>query len=105
LPATKINSLAYLRGEERGTRYKYRHTPAGAERITKIPEPWIWLWIATGLLKSQNWQKKTWVRVEDVQALARSRRWLSRILPEIEEDVSTPKRKNPSRIVRLKASA
>ena len=77
----KINRFAFLRGEERSTRYKYRHTPTGAANVTGVPEEWILLWVHTGLLKSQNCLKRTWVNVEQVETLAKSRRWMSVIVP------------------------
>jgi len=86
----KINRLAYIRGEERGLRYKYRHTPAGAANVTGIREEWILLWVATKLLKHQNWQKNIWVRVEQVEALAKSRRWMSVIVPRSSDWDSQP---------------
>jgi hypothetical protein len=89
----KLNRLAYLRGEERGTRFTYRHTPAGAARKLRIPEEWIWWWIANNLLKTQMWLRKTWIRLEDVQALCTDpRRWMRRFVPVLPTEPISPER-------------
>ena len=93
MPHSKIDARAYIRGEERGFLYDYRHTPLGAARKLGIPEEWILFWLHTDTLRSQLWQKKTWVRLEDVQALCTDpRRWMRRFVPVFPSESPNPSR-------------
>jgi hypothetical protein len=85
----QTNTAAFMRGEQRGTRFRYRHTPAGAAQEAGLPEEWVWLWVETGLLRSQNWLKRVWVRLQDVEALLNERKWLSKITPFVANGVDT----------------
>ncbi len=88
-----MNVPAFLRREERGYRFRYRHSVAGASRITGIPEEWISLWIETGLLRSQNWLKYVWVRLEDVQELLNNaRKWITKFVPVLPLEPINPAR-------------
>ena len=61
------NASAILAGDQRSARFKRRHTVAGAAREIGIPASWIWAWLLAKRLKSQMWQRKVWVRLEDVR--------------------------------------
>lgn len=63
------NRSAILRGEQRSTRYKYRHTLAGAAHELGIPLGWVWFWYLEERLPSQSWLRRIWIRLEDVQQL------------------------------------
>src|SRR5436309_712741 len=60
---------AIIRGEQRSTRFQYRHSVRGAAHELGIPISWIWSWLLAKRLKSQTWLRRIWVRLEDVQAL------------------------------------
>jgi len=66
---SSTNISAILRGEQRSTRFRYRHSVAGAARERGIPASWIWAWLLVRRLKSQTWLRKVWVRLENVQEL------------------------------------
>jgi hypothetical protein len=63
------NLSAILRGEQRSARFRYRHTLAGAAKELGIPTGWVWFWFHRKRLRSQNWLRRIWVRVADVQGL------------------------------------
>ena len=63
------NVSAILAGEQQSTRFKYRHSVAGAARELGIPQSWIWAWLVLFRLKSQMRLRKIWVKIEAVQAM------------------------------------
>jgi len=69
MKVTQTTVPAIIRGEQRSTRYKYRHTLAGAAHDIGIPVGWVWFWYHEERLLSQIWLRRIWVRLEDVQEL------------------------------------
>jgi hypothetical protein len=63
------NLSGILRGEQRSTRFRYRHTLAGAAHEIGIPTGWVWFWYHDYRLGSKSWLRRIWVRLEDAQAL------------------------------------
>jgi len=69
MQTTTTNTSAILRGEQRSTRFRYRHSVAAAAQEIGIPAAWIWFWLLSQRLKFRTWLRKVWVRLESVQQL------------------------------------
>jgi hypothetical protein len=66
---TQSDLRAIIRGEQRSTRFQYRHTIAGAAREIGIPSGWVWWWFHTDRLRFRSGLRCVFVRVEDVRRL------------------------------------
>ena len=69
MQSSPTNYSAIIRGEQRSTRYKYRHTVFGAANELGIPASWIWFWLVEKRLKFRTWLRCLWVRVDRVREL------------------------------------
>jgi hypothetical protein len=74
MPNTQVDLHAVIQGKQRSARYKYRHTIAGAADEIEIPVGWVWFWYHEGRLRSQNWLRRIWVRLDHVQRLFSDRK-------------------------------
>jgi len=69
MQTSTTNTLAILQGQQRSSRFRYRHSVAGAANELGIPVTWIWFWLLAEQIKSVTWLRCVWVRLEEVKKL------------------------------------